>query len=386
MSTKPEIVFTFPACLGGVASFNYNLINNSRLIKNFSSKVILLKADEDDRPLFKDRFLVDEVTTFNYSFKENKQHILKRLNTLLGPGKGVIVTDNSLTIEAAGLSKNAKTVFNLIHDYYYVNENAPMGDLVDVAIAHSSFFSDAVFASSPGLFSGRSFYIPYGVQQLNAFPLKNNPVLKLVFLGRLVEEKGVKLLFEINKALLEKKISVEWTIIGKGPLKEFLQNQWKANTNISFYEPESTSEVYELLKAQDIFVLPTLFEGTPVSILECVANGVIPIVNDLPGGIRDIVKENIGFRCELNNIDEFTENVSSLVNDKNRLIEMQRACYDLSHHSFDIEKNADNYFLKFLEFEKFKRPYKTGKVKFSRLDKAYLPNKMVKMIRSIISG
>lgn len=52
MNNKPEIIFTFPSCLGGVASFNFNIINNSQLIKQFYSKVILIKAEEDERPLF----------------------------------------------------------------------------------------------------------------------------------------------------------------------------------------------------------------------------------------------------------------------------------------------------------------------------------------------
>ena len=381
--SKPELVFSFPACMGGVASFNFNIINNSRLIKKFNSRVILLKADEDDRPLFNETFLADEVITFNYSSKENKYHILKRLNTLLGTGNGAVVTDNSMTIEAAGLFRNPKTVFNLLHDYFYVNETVQLGDLVDVAIAHSSFFSDAVFASNPNLFFGRSCYIPYGVKTRENFPLKDHRVFKLVFLGRLVEEKGVKLLYEINKALQEKKVSVEWTVIGKGPLKEFLIDQWNGNTNIFFHEPDTTNEVYDLLSTQDIFVFPTLFEGTPVSILECLANGVIPVVNDLPGGIRDIVGKNIGFRCELNNIAEFTENICRLAADGNRLMEMQRACYKLSHHLFDIQKNADNYFIKFLEYEELKRANKLGQVKFSKLDKSYFPNVLVKMIRSI---
>src|ERR1035437_3604308 len=91
---KPEIVFTLPACMGGVASFNYNIINHSRLIKNFYSKVILLKADEDTRPLFLDKFEVDEVNIFTFSYKENQYYVYKRLNKLLSNCEGAIVTDN----------------------------------------------------------------------------------------------------------------------------------------------------------------------------------------------------------------------------------------------------------------------------------------------------
>ncbi len=383
MINKHEIIFTLPACMGGVASFNYNIINHSRLIKNFYSKVILLKSHEDNRPVFLDNFNTDEVIIFNYSDKENQYYVQKRLNKLLGEKPGAIVTDNFLTINAARLFSNPKTVFHLIHDYFYVNQTIQLGNMVDVAIAHSSFFSDAVFASNPNLFFNRSFYIPYGIQQLNKFPIKNTSTLNLVFIGRLDEGKGVMVLYEIDKLLKENNIEVNWTIIGKGPKKEALLQQWQSNNNVSFYEPDSTLEVYEILSTQDIFVFPTTFEGTPVSILECLANGVITITNDLPGGIRDIVKDDIGFRCEMNNIRQYAEIIINLNNNPGLLKQMQHNCFDFSIANYNIDNNADNYFEVFLQYEKFKRKNKNNAIKMSRLDRAMFPNILVKIIRGI---
>src|SRR4051812_19055642 len=112
MDNRPEIVFTFPACMGGVASFNYNIINYSKKIKQFKSKVILMKADEDTRPLFTDAIMADEVITFHYSFKDNQHHVQRRLNALIGNNEGAIVTDNNLTVIAARRFNNPKTVFS----------------------------------------------------------------------------------------------------------------------------------------------------------------------------------------------------------------------------------------------------------------------------------
>lgn len=383
MSKKPEIVFTFPACMGGVSSFNYNIINYSRLIMQFHSKVILIKAAEDTRPLFLDHFKADETIRFNYSYKENQFFVQKRLNQLLGNTRGAIVTDNVLTIQSAKQFGNPKTVFHLIHDYFYVNQAVQMGDLADAAIAHSSFFSDAVFASDPKLFSNRSFYIPYGVQQLKRLPEKHNDVLNLVFLGRLEEAKGVLMLHEIEKKLSQKNIRVNWTIVGKGPLKETLAAQWKAGGQVNFYEPDTTENVYEILARQDIFIFPTSFEGTPVSILECMANGVVTITNNLPGGIRDIVNEQTGHRCGFNNIDEFTEWIVFYQNNRDALRQMQQHCFAFAGAYYDIEKNADNYFEKFLQFENLKRKFKGGAVNMSRLDRSIFPNRLVKFLRSI---
>ncbi len=385
MNNKPEIVFTFPNCMGGVTSFNYNIINNSKLISSFYSKVILLQAKEDNRPPFLDKFVADEVIVFKYSYKENQYLVQKRLNDLLGNEDGAIVTDNHLTLDAASRFKNKKTIFHLLHDFFYVKQNIQFESRIDVAVAHSSFFSDAVYASNPADFGNRIFYIPYGVKQLEQFPLKSgNENLNVVFLGRLDEGKGVMLLNEIELLLKQNNVTVNWSIIGKGPLKEKLHKQWESANNVSFYEPDSTDEVFELLKKQDIFVFPTSFEGTPVSILECLANGVVTITNDLPGGIRDIVTENYGFRCSLDNTQEFVKHILTLNSNRELLRNMQKNCYQLAKEKYDIQLNADNYlklFMQFLALKRAKKPVKAFAL--SKLDKFYFPNFFVKTLRNL---
>lgn len=385
MNSRPEIVFTLPACLGGVASFNYNIINYSKLLSQFDSKVILLRPKEDNRPLFTESFNVDKTTFFDYSFKENPYFIQKRLNKLLGEKSGAIVTDNALTINAATRFNNPKTIFNLLHDYFYVNQNVGLGDLADVCIAHSSFFSDAVYAANPKDFAGRSFYIPYGVVQLPNFPTKKESKLQLVFLGRIDEGKGVANLSKIDDLLIENGIEVDWTIIGKGPLKANLVKQWDTKKNIRFFEPETTKDVYAILKQQDIFVFPTTFEGTPVSILECMANGVVTITNDLPGGIRDIATDNIGFRCELNNWGQFVLHIKQLHESRELLIQMQKNNFALAHEKYDIEQNADNYTRLFLNFTRLKRKNKGNYVATDKLDRKVFPNFFVKSVKRIFA-
>lgn len=385
MDNRPEIVFTLPACMGGVASFNYNIINYSEEIKKYKSKVILLKEQADDRPLFTDQFNVDEIITFHYSSKENQYSVQERLNKLIGNGEGIIVTDNALTIVSARRFNNPKTVFHLLHDFFYVEQNIKMGSMVDACIAHSSFFSDAAFSADPNGFAGRSFYIPYGVAQRDAMPAKLDGNLNLVFLGRLADGKGVKLLREIEDVLQARNVNVNWNIIGKGPLKDVVRKQWDGKANVTFYEPDSVDEVYHILQSQDAFIFPTSYEGTPVSILESLANGVVTIVNDLPGGIRDIVTEGIGYRCPLNDVNAFADHVTFLVQNKEVLRRMQQNSFELAHNSYDIKHNADNYFRCFAKYKELKRATKKSAPLLSRWDKPYIPGALTKMVRGFRS-
>ncbi|MEJ7610062.1 MAG: glycosyltransferase [Ferruginibacter sp.] len=377
---KPEIVFIFQDLLGGVSSFNFNIINFSTLKSRFHVKVILVKESSDVRPVFQDYFEADEISRFSYSAKENQHHLQKRLNGFIGNTRGAIVTDYGLAIQAARRFNNPKTIFNLIHDFYYVKQQMKLGKLTDVALAHASFFSDAVFAADPTAFAGRSFYIPYGVQQRDSFPEKDSAALNLVFLGRLEEGKGAHRLVEIQKRLQETGISVNWTIIGRGSLSSTIREQW-SSYKVAFFEPETTKQVYELLGKQDIFIFPTTFEGTPVSILECLANGVVSIVNDLPGGIRDIVTKGIGFRCKYNDMDEFVTRIQELHFNRPLLKEMQQNCFALAHASYDIRKNADLYFEMFLQFEAFRRTEGQTSEKLVKLDRPFIPNWLSKKVR-----
>ena len=385
MHNKPLLVFTFPNVMGGVASFNFNIINFSSLKSKFYIKVILIKEEEDKRPPFKDAFLVDEVIHFSYSRKENKYFVEKRLNKLIDQKDGAIVTDNEITICAARRFNNPKTIFHLLHDFFYVKQHLQLEKYIDNAVAHSSFFTDAIYSSNPGKWLNHNFYLPYGVQKQHInLSGKNQKNLNLVFLGRLENSKGVLSLIEIEKKLIKQNVCVNWSIIGKGVCKDELLIQWSNKSNIIFFEPETTSDVFHILSNQDLFIFPTTFEGTPVSILENLACGVIPIVNDLPGGIKDIVINDIGFRCTLNNLDEFVNHIILLDRNRNLLCSMQQNCIKHFESYFDIEKNADEYFKLFSNYSSLKNSSTiTSNVMLSKLDRPYIPNFITKLLRNL---
>ncbi|MBS1743307.1 MAG: glycosyltransferase family 4 protein [Bacteroidetes bacterium] len=387
MISEEKYVFIFLNAMGGVPSFYQNIIGGQQLIPKHKIKVILLDNEEDDRPKLTEFFPGIETITFRFSGKQNQYFVRKKLGALIGSEPGAVITDNVLALQAASETGNQKTVFHLLHDYFYVNQNVQCGDMIDVAIAHSSFFADAVFASSPRLFADRVFYIPYGVKQLSSFPVKKkDSPLQLVFLGRLSEGKGVNRLIEIEEGLKKMQVNVEWTIIGKGPLKEKLKEQWKSKSNITFKEPDTSNDVYNILAAQDIFIFPTLFEGTPVSILECMANGVITIANDLPGGIRDLLKKDTGFTCKTNDISSFMQHIAALDKDRNKLKEMQENCFALTQKQYELTANANNYFKLFMNYKQMRRPVKTNVLPSSKLDNRWLPGGIVKFLRTLRFG
>lgn len=383
---KPVVIFVFPDCMGGVASFNRNLINHTSLREQCIIKVILLKAAEDKREAFTDKIEADEVIPFLYSGLENQYCVCKRLHSLFGGEQGCIVVDNSLPLNAVGLFGTIKKVIYLVHDYFYIDWALQYNSIIDAAIAHSSFFSDILIASSSGAYQKKANYIPYGVELPSSqwVKRKNDGSLKLVFLGRLIEEKGIFLLKKIDDWLQQKNMPVSWTVIGRGPGEATLKEQWQHSSNITFIQAKDTAQVYKLLEDQDILVFPSRFEGTPVAIMESMSRGVVPVVSDLPGGTRDMVTAETGARCEIENPVAYGEAIYSFYDQPQFLKQKQDACLTKGREIYDIEKAADRYFAFFLkEISTSVTQKTTGKVLMSRLDSRLWPNWLVYNIRKL---
>ena len=382
--TRPELVFTFPAKMGGVSSLNYNLLKYTSMLGRFRSKVVLLREEGDTEAEFLDPFATEETVRFSYSRHENKRALYRRLGAELGTRDGAIVTDNVLTMGAAAYCGCPKTVFHYLHDFWYVQQNILAGTWVDVAVSHSNFFIDAAFSADPTRFAGRTFYLPYGVSQDTVVSKDASARLKLVFLGRLVESKGVRLLPQIDRALRGFGVVADWQIIGKGPLRNWLEAEWPNPASISFASPDSTAEVFALLGDQDIFVFPTTIEGTPVAILEALSHGIVTVVSDLPGGIRDIVSADVGARVPLGDPSGFAAAIARLAADREALRAMQDKALSVARTQLDIRRNADAYFELFLRYAEFRRAERHSRHPFGRLDHEWIPNSWTLGARTLV--
>lgn len=374
--------------MGGVTSFYRNIINHSVRNNNFRTRVVLMNDEQDRRQRFNEEIIADEVIDFRHSYFENQRSVFKRLAAVLGDEKGCIVTDNAFTLNVIKQLGSPKSVIHLVHDYYYINVALEYRHLIDACIVHSSFFKDVLLAADIDTFQNKTLYIPYGVEQTSSDYKKNEPgeKLKLVFLGRWAESKGVLMLKDIDSLLQGKGVSAEWTILGSGPLEQQLKKQWQNSKTVRFITAANTGDVYKILQDQDILVFPSKFEGTPVAIMEAMSRAVVPVVTDLPGGTRDMVTDTTGFKCRPGFAEDFAAAVIRLHEDRKLLKTMQLACLQKANEEFDIKRSAGNYF-SFFEKHCMSATVHTGlkKMELNKLDSALLPNKLVYQLRKLRS-
>lgn len=114
---------------------------------------------------------------------------------------------------------------------------------------------------------------------------KNN---KFLYVGRLVEEKGIKLLVD---AWSKVDRDIELNIVGHGLLENYIEEASKKINNIKYHGFKCGDELKELYKKCDCLIMPSITsEGFPRVITEAWCNGLNVISSDV-GGIKGVGKD-----------------------------------------------------------------------------------------------
>lgn len=123
----------------------------------------------------------------------------------------------------------------------------------------------------------------------------------LVTVGYLEPVKGHSYLIDAMAEVTEGVENVRLYILGDGSLRKSLADQVKerglSNVVNFVYEPMRSSGIARWMSAADLFVLPSLGEGNPTVMFECLGCGR-PFVGTRVGGIPDVISsEDLGLLC-----------------------------------------------------------------------------------------
>ena len=158
----------------------------------------------------------------------------------------------------------------------------------------------------------------------------------LICVARFSAQKNHLLLLRAFQILLEKHPSLSLLLVGEGELMDDAKRFVNDNNlqNITFYG--QTNDVESLMNQSKIFVLSSLYEGNPISILEAMNCG-LPIVAPNVGGIPDVVKDKInGILFPVNDINLFVNSLELIITNN-----------DLSHKiSINNKNDVQKYSIK----------------------------------------
>jgi glycosyltransferase involved in cell wall biosynthesis len=144
--------------------------------------------------------------------------------------------------------------------------------------------------------------IPYGVafaeENVAIEPLPGEP-LRILYHGRLEKkQKRVHLFPEIARLLGDSGLPLHWTIVGHGEEHDFLQSALAnpgGQLEVEMHPPCHYREIPKLLMQHHLYLLTSDYEGLPLSLLEAMSHGLVPVVTQINSGIREVVGPANGF-------------------------------------------------------------------------------------------
>ena len=182
-----------------------------------------------------------------------------------------------------------------------------------------------------------NFYQLNNVFVLNNFRIQENNLIKqhyaeqsIVFVSRVIEEKGIMDLVDVIKSINDEgsKNAITLHIYGEMHLRE--QNRIvfynSLDNYIQYFGPIPNSEVQKTISLYALSCLPTKYvgEGTPGFLIESLIVGVPPIVSSFTQ-VNAIIQNGInGLVFKINNKEDLKNKILSVIYDDKKIQKLKR--------------------------------------------------------------
>ena len=197
-----------------------------------------------------------------------------------------------------------------------------------------------------GLNSANIEYIPNFIEIPNYIP-RYSPGEYILYFGGLIANKGIHTLLKAMK----RRTNIQLKIAGEGEIKEDLEGfVSKENiSNVCFVGYKSGDELQELLRKCLFTVLPSeMYENCPYAVLESFALGK-PVIGARIGGIPELIDNGRdGLLFEPMNVDDLTEKIDYLANNKELVVEMGK----MARRKVEERYNSDLHYERLMEVYK----------------------------------
>ena len=158
------------------------------------------------------------------------------------------------------------------------------------------------------------------------------------FVGRLIPEKGIKIILEASRSHRLVEAGVVFVLAGDGILsKEVDEAQGES---LRWVGRLSSSDISALLQQSDLLCLPTRSEGFATTLLEASACGCPSVVTDV-GGARELFpNEHFGTIIDSMDSDAVEQAIYPLVKNPDKLAEQSRLCRRMIENEISWDKTA----------------------------------------------
>ena len=171
----------------------------------------------------------------------------------------------------------------------------------------------------------------------------------LVTVSSLTKEKGLMFAIEALATCIQKNPQLHLLIVGTGEDEKALK-QATANLNLTNYITFAgrRSDIADILKASDIFLLPSLNEGLPMAMLEAMAAGKAVIATDV-GDVSSALNKDCGIVIPPQQTALLSENILKLSTDKNLMAALGAQAQTRVEQTYSASNMAKQYANKYQE-------------------------------------
>lgn len=175
-------------------------------------------------------------------------------------------------------------------------------------------------------------------------------------IGNLTKQKNQINLIRAVPLVLKKGINIRLVIAGDGPLRKHLENELQTlgledNVNILGYR----EDVPKLLRAADLFVFPSLWEGLPIALLEALACGIPVLASDVPIHQKILDNGNLGWLFAASSPEEISKGIFLAIKNRKTSERKSLASAEKIRQNYSSERMAKEYIDSYLEIKNNKR-------------------------------
>ncbi len=349
---KPTILFLFSRLeLSGVVTFNLRLCEHLAR-KGYDARIILLSSRPEKDPWKPEILKRIRIESWRHRgpWLARCYRFARKANQL---GPAIILPGYCYDYMAAAplLSEDIRIV-NVLHsdDLFYYETQAEFKTLFDATVCVSRTIEEQSAKLVDEKRDRLAKTIPYGIG-IPETETEANSVgpLKILYNGRLDStQKRTQDLIPLCDALHETGTAFELTIIGDGELRETLTkglDRHLKRGKVRLLGRVDPKEAEQACLSNHALLMTSAYEGLPLSLLEGMAAGCVPVLSEFKSGAGEIVEQGInGFRFPIGDIGEAARIINDLSSDLQRTIEIgQAARRNIRNGPYSIEHCAAEY-------------------------------------------
>lgn len=166
-------------------------------------------------------------------------------------------------------------------------------------------------------------------------------IIKFIFVGRLIEAKGIRIFIKAAETLKNKYKDIEFIVAGgldegnPDAIQQAEINSLMEKGVVNYVG--HVNNVIDYVKDSSVFVLPSMYrEGIPRSILEALSLGRAVITTDNVGCRETVIKDYNGILIKKNNVSELIKSMEFFWENKGLIVEYGKNSRQFAEDKFDV--------------------------------------------------